>query len=201
MEWLNKISKEHKRWVNYVHSFGEHNYAEDIVQEMYLKLHNMDTANRETTDKRFCIDFSIEKRTIKEDGTVNTSYIWLVLKTMFIDFSKQKAKVHKLNIDECTFLFEDVDEFEHAYGKFITKLDELKSTWAYKDDKTGKSYHYDKLLFDLYSKEDRSYEKLAEGVNIEKTSIFNTIKRCKQSIKDNLKEDWEDLINKDYELL
>ena len=46
MNWLNIIAKDHKKWVNYVRNFGEYNYAEDIVQEMYLKLVRMDEALR-----------------------------------------------------------------------------------------------------------------------------------------------------------
>lgn len=198
MNWLNEISKHHNKWVNTVKSFGEHNYAEDIVQEMYLKLVNMDEANRNTTDKRFCVDFSIESRVLKTNGEVNSSYIWLVLRTMFIDFVKEKKKVHKVSLDD-TILVSELNDYDEAYGKFLSKLDLLKETWIYTIN--DKEIHYDKLLFDMYSKCDKSMRTISKDVKIETTSIFNTLKRCKENIKDELSEDWEDLQNGDYELI
>ncbi len=32
-------------------------------------------------------------------------------------------------------------------------------------------------------------------------SVWKTIKTCKERLKDNVKEDYEDLINEDYELI
>jgi len=198
MNWLTELSKHHNKWVNTVKSFGEHNYAEDIVQEMYLKLVSMDEANRNTTDKRFCVDFSIEKRVLKTNGEINSSYIWLVLRTMFIDFIKEKNKIQKVSLDD-TILVSELNDYDEAYGKFLSKLDLLKETWIHtKDDK---DFHYDKLLFDIYSKHNRSMRTISKDVNIETTSIFNTLKRCKKNIKDELSEDWEDLQNGDYELI
>ena len=45
MTWLNIVSKYHDKWVLIVKSFGEQRFAEDIVQDMYLKLHRMSIAN------------------------------------------------------------------------------------------------------------------------------------------------------------
>jgi len=39
MEWLKIVAKDHKEWVKLVQSFGEDFFAEDIVQESYLRLH------------------------------------------------------------------------------------------------------------------------------------------------------------------
>jgi len=36
--WLGKVAERHNEWIRIVHSFGEYDYADDIVQEMYLVL-------------------------------------------------------------------------------------------------------------------------------------------------------------------
>ena len=43
--------------------------------------------------------------------------------------------------------------------------------------------------------------KLASETGISLTSIFTTIKNCKNRIKENIGEDYQDYNNKDYELI
>jgi DNA-directed RNA polymerase specialized sigma24 family protein len=38
MNWLSEVAKNHKNYVKIINSFGEYFYAEDLVQEMYLRL-------------------------------------------------------------------------------------------------------------------------------------------------------------------
>ena len=38
-DWLGIVAKRHREWVKIVNSFGEYNYAEDIVQECYLTIY------------------------------------------------------------------------------------------------------------------------------------------------------------------
>ena len=38
MNWIGKIYKHHKTWVDMVRSLGGGLYSEDIVQEAYIKL-------------------------------------------------------------------------------------------------------------------------------------------------------------------
>tara|TARA_R110000787_G_scaffold42097_1_gene103510 strand:+ start:1928 stop:2068 length:141 start_codon:yes stop_codon:yes gene_type:complete len=35
-DWLNIVARQHEDWIKIVNSFGEFNYAEDIVQEAYI---------------------------------------------------------------------------------------------------------------------------------------------------------------------
>ena len=37
--WLNEVAKYHEQWIKTVNGIGGDMYAEDIVQEMYIKLH------------------------------------------------------------------------------------------------------------------------------------------------------------------
>jgi DNA-directed RNA polymerase specialized sigma24 family protein len=38
MDWLSKVSQHHKEYIRYVHKMGNTSHAEDLVQEMYLRL-------------------------------------------------------------------------------------------------------------------------------------------------------------------
>ena len=38
-QWLAKVAERHYEWVKIVNSFGEFNYAEDLVQQCYLTLY------------------------------------------------------------------------------------------------------------------------------------------------------------------
>jgi predicted DNA-binding protein YlxM (UPF0122 family) len=69
-------------------------------------------------------------------------------------------------------------------------------------DSECENWHwYDRQLFELYKNTDKSLRQISSETNISVTSIFNTIKTCKRRIKNNVGEDYEDFINKDYELI
>jgi predicted DNA-binding protein YlxM (UPF0122 family) len=53
----------------------------------------------------------------------------------------------------------------------------------------------------LYKNTDKSLRQISSETSISVTSIFNTIKTCKKRIKNNIGEDYEDFLNKDYELI
>ena len=50
-QWLEVVAKQHKEWIRIVNSFGEYDYAEDIVQEMYIVLHKYADPNKIITKK------------------------------------------------------------------------------------------------------------------------------------------------------
>ena len=45
-EWLEVVAKHHNKWIKIVNSFGEYNYASDIVQEMYIALYKYTTPEK-----------------------------------------------------------------------------------------------------------------------------------------------------------
>ena len=60
---------------------------------------------------------------------------------------------------------------------------------------------YDRMLFDTYLKDGRSMRKLSEETGISVTSVFTTLRNCKERIRLNCGEDYTDYLNKDYELI
>lgn len=191
-DWLNVISKHHNKWVRTVNSFGEFDFAEDIVQEMYLKLYDMSVSERDLTDNRCAKDFDIIERVIKEDGKCNSTYVWYVLRSIFLDFKREQNKVKKVQLTDIKKkeYINDIEE-EHAYGVLLKKVDEEKSKWN----------RHDVIMFDIYSKQDISMRDIEKNTGIGLRSIFDTIKRCSERLQEALGEDYQDFINKEYERL
>ena len=76
MKWLEKVAEHHEDYLEIVRKFGEQFLAEDIVQEMYIKL------------SKYCTPEKI----IRKDGQVNKSYVYFVLRNLFLDYQKEKNK-------------------------------------------------------------------------------------------------------------
>lgn len=175
-EWINILCRNHKEWVNIVRSFGENYYAEDIVQEMYLRI-----ARYKKQEK--CI----------VGNEPNRGYIWLILKNSYIDFEKYKQKNVKVPLYEIDNLsFEENEESMYTSFDIIQEKIYIEiNSW----------HEYDKRLFYLYLKNKTSMRKIAKGADISPTSIFNTLKNCKERLRIKCGEDYEDYLNEEYNLI
>jgi DNA-directed RNA polymerase specialized sigma24 family protein len=81
-ELLKLVSEKHNDWIRIVRSFGEVDFHEDIVQEMYLKVH----AHK---DKDVWI----------RNDKLNVSYIYSILHNLFYDLQRSKSKVLKVGVE------------------------------------------------------------------------------------------------------
>ena len=80
MTTLEKIAQKHKDWVRIVKSFGcEGDKCEDIVQEMYIKVHTL-------------INGGLD---ISYDQDINHFYIYRILRSLFIDLCRKEKKLQK----------------------------------------------------------------------------------------------------------
>lgn len=177
MEWLNKVSKYHDDYVRIVRSYGETVYAEDIVQEMYLRLHKYGDPNK----------------IIKPNGEVNKPYIFWTLKNIFRSLCLERKKHQKVDLNEMKHITVEFDYISKNDGEEIMeqKIQQEIESWHW----------YDQKLFKLYRDKGWSYREAAKQTKIGCKSIFLTIKHCKDRIRENLSEDYEDYINGDYEKL
>lgn len=177
MKWLNKVAEHHADYLRIVKSLGVDDLAEDIVQEMYIKI------------SKYCSP----ERILRENGTVNKYYIRCVLYNLVFDYRKQQNKHKKVNIEEVYNLGVEYDYIQEteAYTGLIQLIGEEVETWHW----------YDRDLFLLYWKTGFSIRKLSEETRISTSSIFQTLKYCKKRIRKNVGEDYEDFMNEDYELL
>lgn len=178
---LELIANQHKHWIKVVNHYGEHEMAEDIVQEMYLKINKY--LDRAVTD-----------------GEVNGGYVRFVLMTMTYDYKKYKQKIDKFSIGDGFDIEQNVNLDDWGYGRFLRRLDQEINSWDDFDKKVFKLYvgtygtqniktHGLKVSIRRFSKE--------SGISI--MTIFKTLKHCKQRIKDNCHEHWEDYRNEEHE--
>lgn len=161
MTTLEKIAKKHKDWLRIVKSFGcDGDKCEDIVQEMYLKVHTL-----------------ISNGTDISYGTeINHFYIYRILRSLFIDLCRKEAKITKVNVE---YLEKYIQEEEVIQYKDIEgKMKELDSV-------LDKIYWYDKKVFDLISG-GMSIAELSKNSGISYYSLYNTYKNVKNIIKENI---------------
>ena len=69
MEWIVKVQEKQDDFIRIIHDLGEHFYAEDIVQEFYIKL----------------MKYGKEEIAIK-DGELNMGYLYTILKNLFLNY-------------------------------------------------------------------------------------------------------------------
>jgi len=151
MRWLSKVAEHHEDYLRIVKSLGVDDLAEDIVQEMYLKI------------SKYCAP----ERILQENGKVNKYYIRCVLYNLVFDYRKQQNKHKKVNIEEVYNLgveYASIEETD-AFTSLIRKIDSEVATWHW----------YDEMLFNLYRASGRSRRKLSEETRIRTGSIFTTL--------------------------
>lgn len=174
LNFLNIIAKHHQEWIGIINSFGSVNCAEDLVQEGYIKMQK-------------CYG---EKELIK-DGEPNRTLIWFVLRSVFIDYHRQRKKIDKVSLGD-KFQIEDEpsdDGFEQAYDELIYKINKEKQNWHW----------YDRKIFDLYTGTDMSLRDMEKQIGINYKSIWLTVKNCEEKLKEAVGEDYIDFCNGDYD--
>lgn len=180
------LSKRHKEWIKMANSIcSDIKLANDLVQDMYLRLHKY-------------ID-NPEK--IMKNDEVNPFFIYITLRNLFYDHLKfKKRQIGKNYADaesigllspsaECTEEKQEDDRMEEAYLKILNAIDEEVSTWHW----------YDQKLFKLYYYTNQSLRNISEDTKISLTSIYNSCKNYKKILKEKFGEDIEDFFNQDYD--
>lgn len=175
-KWLELVAKDHDKWIKLVESFGEHQYKDDIVQEAYLALYKYTTPEK-----------------IIHDGKVSEGYMYFTLKTITYQFYNAKNKIQKISIDDeeniVHLVAQDSLEEQEAFHQICRLIDKEMETWSW----------YNRKLTEIYRDTDMSIRKIAGATNISFVSIFNTLKNCKNEIKEKLQEEWEDYKNGDFQ--
>lgn len=151
---MEHIYSRHKHWVSIVKKFGEVNYAEDVVQEAYIKVYGKE---------------------------INEAYFYYTLRSLTMDLHSKKVTKVEITRDIEYSLREDesndiAEELAQPYLEFI-------ETWNW----------YDKKMFLLWVNNNISIRKLSRETKISFKSVYNTIRKCKERIKqwqkDQLKEE------------
>ena len=190
---LSIIAKDHKKWVKIVRSLGESNYAEDIVQDCYLKIDRLNYYER-----------------IIDEGKVSISYMYMLLRSGTNDYhNRNKKETINFNIDDCKLVVTDSfnNDKENAYLAICENVDKEIDAWGWYDREIFKIYrmHWkdketlNRLLEEFNGKV--SIRKIAKNTNISITTLFHGLKESKKIIKEKFLEDWEDYKNEEYHLI
>jgi len=177
MKWINQVAKYHEDYLRMVRSFGEEFMAEDIVQEMYIKIMKHGDPERLVNDK----------------GDVNMSYIFLIIRCIVYDLQKEQKKLQKVSDEVLKNMGVEYDYISKGEAEYELeiKINEEMDTWEY----------FDRRLFQLYRDSGMSMRKIASETRISTKTIFYSIKKSKERLREKCAEDYEDYINEDYELI
>jgi RNA polymerase sigma factor (sigma-70 family) len=160
MEYINEISKHHKDWIRSVSAYGEKNYTEDIVQEMYLQL----------------VKYKSEHKAFDEDGNFNKNYIYRTLFNMTHSFKKSKKNLKKVSIGDGFDIAED--ESDYSLLENLQKLDNAIESLNW----------YDKKLIDLHHREGIPMREIGRDSGLGYSSISRTLSKAKQKLKTKIYE-------------
>lgn len=175
-DWLEIVAKQHSEWIEMVNSFGEYEFAEDIVQESYIALYKY-----------------AKPENVIDNDKIRRGYMYFTLRNLYFQFYNKRKKVSKIRIDDDNTFLQLPDntnlEEQEAFFKLCNMIDEEMDNWHW----------YDKKIFTIYRDTDLSIRKMASETHISWVSIFNTLKNCKNIIKDKFNDDYLDYKNQDYD--
>lgn len=166
-ELLKDIYKKHDIWVDIVMSFGcKKYYAEDIVQEMYIKIIRY-------FNKGLNIDYGNED--------YNYYYIFLTLKSLFLNLKKKENRVKFLHIDQ----FNTSNNTDKDYCKYDISKDydvDYDKSYIKVKKELKKMYWYDKKVFEMIEA-GQSIATLSRKTKIPYHSLYNTYRKVVEKLK------------------
>ena len=175
MDKIKILGENHKEWLLMAQKMGIGDLAEDIVQDTYIRI----------------IRLNYIEGIVKDDGSLNKFYMWLSIRAVHVDYLRSNP-MQLVSLDEVQKDYEQEDLEKHeSFERIHKKIQEEIDTWHW----------YDAMLFRVYMEGNESMRDIAKKSGISLTSIFNTIKNCKERIKESVGEDYEDFKNNDYELI
>jgi DNA-directed RNA polymerase specialized sigma24 family protein len=174
MNALTILSKHHKEWLNIVRLFGENEFAEDVVQDVYLKIDQYNYYEK-----------------IIQDGEPNRALMWILLRNT--TFKANKTASNDLSIEVVYNL--PTQELE------LPKHESLENIYDRIETEINSWYWYDQMLFRIYKDERKPMRQISDETGISLKSIFLTIKSCKERIRQSVGEDYTDFLNEEFELI
>ena len=152
---MSLLANKHKDWVRIVKSFGcNHTIAEDIVQEMYIKIYY-----------RLEDDLNI----MYNEDEINYYYVYRTLQTLFYDLKRKEKNITLVNIDDVNI---DAPISDVDYKKQYDKIQEELS----------KMFWYDRKVFEIIN-EGESIAEFSRKSLIHYYSLYNTYNKVKNKLK------------------
>lgn len=153
-------TERHKDWIQMASNLGAGHYAEDIVQEMYIKLSQIKNKER-----------LIDK---KNPNQIVGFYVYTIIRSLIVDLQRIQKRTQMVSIESIPALkASEIDfEFETEFTKKMDAVEQAKDQMNW----------YDLKLFELYHNEGLSIRKLSKETRISASSIFNTLRNAKSEI-------------------
>lgn len=161
------LTSNHKEWISMVKTFGLKDDAEDIVQEMYMKVDRLNYYDK-----------------FIENNKIQKGYVWFILRSLSFDFIKNEPFKESLEVLKKVAYEEFNEEKESDFISILNKVESIKNNW----------HTYDQLLLDTYFKTNISMRKLASGSKISVSSMCNDIQKIKNNLKSELENDYKKYI-------
>lgn len=153
-------TERHSDWIVMAQNLGAGHYAEDIVQEMYIKLSEIKNPER-----------LIDKN---NPNQLVGFYVYTILRSLIVDLQRVQKRTKIISIEHIKELeASEIDlEFEIEFAKKLEVIEQSKADMGW----------YDLKLFELYHNEGLSIRKLSKETRISASSIFNTLTNAKSKI-------------------
>lgn len=153
MKELNLIAKDHQKWVNIVKSFGAE-YPEDIVQDMYIKIHEWQGKYNKTI--------------MYNDEEVNYYFIYITLRNLFLNQVRRESK--ETNIED--YQHPQTIDAGFYYDVILNEVKKEIEDW----------HLYDRKIYELVFIHNKSMLELSNDTGIDYYSIYRTVKKIKKII-------------------
>lgn len=160
------------------------NYAEDFVQEGYLRLARYE---------------DLFDKVVNTKGKVSKGYMFFVLRSIIVNAIKKKSNL-KFNYLGSQYDFEETYNFiDEGVDRDKEGLEAIEQK-MYSIVKEGSKW-FDYSLFRTYLETGKSFRTIAEESGIGIRTIYLSIKRSKLLIAEKLHEDYQDFLNDEHELI
>ena len=161
VEALNILSKNHDKWLRIAKSFGLEAEAEDLVQDMYLKVYDWKG--------------KYDKTLMYNDKEANHYFVFLVLRNLYIDKCRTDKKNKK--IEE---MFSEPNTKGNVF-EYKEQLDIIEKEIA--------SWHlYDRKIYELIYIEGYSMLELSKQTGIDYYSIYRTKNKIEKLLNQKLQK-------------
>jgi len=176
---LELLARKHKDWIYLVKSLGcNHEYAEDIVQESYIK---MDKYLSRGLDIAF------------NGNDVNTWFFYTTLRSVYVDYMRKKTVSNSSVWFDESYIFKNGDYFDYQdeFDDDDSELLELIED-IFKEVNSWDFYH--KNMFIAYFTTDSSLRQISKKAKIGTSSLYNSTKKYKEIIKSKFQESYDNYV-------
>lgn len=153
------IARDHSKWVEVVRSFGLKDDAEDVVQDMYLKINEWKG--------------KYDKTLMFNDTEVNHYFVFKVLRNIFLDKVKKTNKTISITH---TFYEPSISDISFEYEERLNQVYKEIESWSL----------YERKIYELIFIENKSMLELSKLTGIDYYSIYRTVKKIKRILNNKI---------------